>query len=73
MKTRRKFLRDVVGFTAMALAGSSVYATEQKPDDGVGTPAYDFKCTKCGAYHGGVYSRTLCANCYIKYPWLRNK
>ncbi len=23
-------------------------------------------CKKCGAPHGGVYSKTLCADCYNK-------
>jgi rubrerythrin len=25
-----------------------------------------YKCTKCGDYHGGVSSTTLCPSCYEK-------
>lgn len=56
----------------MVMAGSaSAYSDDRIPDDGVETPAYDYTCTYCGAHHGGVYSKKLCAQCYIKYPWLR--
>lgn len=28
--------------------------------------AKEYTCTKCGAKHGGVYSSSLCADCYNK-------
>lgn len=30
----------------------------------VTTPQYT--CTKCGQKHGGVYSASLCSDCYVK-------
>lgn len=28
--------------------------------------SHRYKCTNCGAIHGGVYSSKLCADCYLK-------
>lgn len=38
--------------------------TEQSLKQNLAAASYGFKCTRCGVIHGGVYSRTLCADCY---------
>lgn len=31
-----------------------------------GASSYQYICTQCGAFHGGVYSPKVCYNCYNK-------
>lgn len=47
--------------TGWAASGSS---TTQVEAQAVSSPTY--VCAICGAYHGGVYSTSVCYNCYGK-------
>lgn len=55
---QRNFGLNVDG--AMAKGGETVKSLNRT----LAASSYGFKCTNCGVIHGGVYSRTLCADCY---------
>ncbi|MEW5729134.1 MAG: peptidoglycan-binding domain-containing protein [Pseudomonadota bacterium] len=52
------------GPTEKTINARLAFAGATGDDDVERSPRY--KCTVCGALHGGVYSPTVCHNCFVK-------
>lgn len=55
-----------IGNEYKIVSGDVLTDSEMNDTQGSGK-SYQYICTNCGAYHGGVYSNTLCYNCFYKF------